>query len=404
MSTKTRTPTKPYRRFRVHAGSSAGGLDELRRMTQREAARSGGAGAVMDPAGPGARPSAGPTVPPAPPSPPRRGRSASAGDRPPKQRRRGKWYSLHVGPLGWALRVVALVVVAVLVWGIAGYMALSSAVSQANSRITTAARAALTPDHGSMLTTPTNILFIGSDARPGQGASRSDTLMIMRLDPGAGKIKYLSIPRDTLIDPQNCPDCASYVQQQKINAAYFFGGEVGAIQTVERFTGLPINHVVIVGFDGLTSIVNDLGGVTLNNPFALHDCNYPGGITVSFPKGEITLNGTTALEYVRVRDCDTDFQREERQQVFLSAIKSKIVSPSLIWKAPWNAAALVSALSTDMSTTQLAELGWVEMNSSQPKADRWELSGTPEYINGVDYVINDPAESAIQKQAFMSSK
>jgi len=294
-----------------------------------------------------------------------------------------------------------LLVVAMVIWSLAGYIALSNAVSQANSRITASAKKALTPSKGSMLTTPTNILFIGSDARPGQGPSRSDTLMVMRVDPNAGKIKYLSIPRDTLIDAQSCPTCAAYVQNQKINAAFYFDGQSGAISTVEKFTGLPINHVIVVGFDGLTKIVDDVGGLTLNNPTALKDCSYPGGIKVSFPKGKITLDGTTALQYVRVRDCDTDIQREERQQVFLSALKSKIVSPTLIWKAPWNGADLVSALSTDMSTTDLAEFGWLEMTLGQSKADRWVLPGSPVTYSGVDYIQNDPVASAITLKDFM---
>jgi len=396
----TTNTTKPYRRFRVHVGSASGGIEELRRMTDGEVARAGGSvrSAVATPP----RPAGLDSAPPPPPPPGRPTRTSGSGDLPPGGRSRRRWWSLHgIGWLGWTWRVAVVLVAAILIWGIAGYITLNSAVSAANSRITASAKKALTPSNGMMVTTPTNILFIGSDARPGQGASRSDTMMIMRVDPNSGKIKYLSIPRDTLIDSQNCPACGAYVQNQKINAAYFFAGEAGAIQTVEQFTGLPINHIVVVSFDGLTNVVNDLGGVTLNNPTPLKNCGYPGGIKVSFPGGKITLNGTTALQYVRVRDCDTDFQREERQQVFLSALKSKIISPGLMWQAPWNAASLVSALSTDMSTTDLAQLGWLEMNLSQSKKDHWLLPGTPQFIGNVDYVINDPTASAAIKKAFM---
>jgi LCP family protein required for cell wall assembly len=395
----TTNTTKPYRRFRVHPGSASGGIEELRRMTDGEVARAGGpAGStVATPPPPSGRDSA----PPPPPPPGRPTRTPGSGDRPPGSPTR-HWYSLRgLGWLGWTWRIAVVVVAIILIWGIAGYITLNNAVSASNARITSSAKKALTSSNGSMLTTPTNILFIGSDARPGQGASRSDTMMLMRLDPSAGTIKYLSIPRDTLIDSQSCPSCGAYVQNQKINAAYFFAGDTGAIKTVEAFTGLPVNHIVIVSFDGLTQVVNDLGGVTVNNPTSLVNCGYTGGIKVSFAKGEITLNGTRALQFVRVRDCDTDFARERRQQVFLSALKSKIVSPTLMWEAPWNAASLVSALSTDMSTTDLVELGWLEMTLSQPSKGRYLLPGTPQYINGVDYVVNDPAQSAAAKRAFM---
>jgi LCP family protein required for cell wall assembly len=396
----TTNTTKPYRRFRVHGGSASGGIEELRRMTDGEVARAGGTprAAVATPP----RPSQLDSTPPPPPPPGRQQPASSSGDLPPDKPSR-RWWSLRgLSWVGWTWRIAVVLVLGLLVWGIAGYIALNSAVSDANSRITASAVKALTPSNGSMLTTPTNILFIGSDARPGQGASRSDTMMLMRLDPNSGKIKYLSIPRDTLIDSQSCPSCGAYVQNQKINAAYFFAGEAGAIKTVEQFTGLPVNHIVVVSFDGLSKVVNDLGGVTLNNPTPLKNCGYTGGIKVSFPGGPITLNGTTALQYVRVRDCDTDFQRERRQQVFLAALKSAIVSPSLIWKAPWSAASLVSALSTDMSTTDVTELGWLEMSLTQPSKDHFLLPGTPTYIGNVNYVVNDPNLSAAAKKAFMS--
>jgi anionic cell wall polymer biosynthesis LytR-Cps2A-Psr (LCP) family protein len=164
---------------------------------------------------------------------------------------------------------------------------------------------------------------------------------------------------------------------------------------------LPINHIVVVSFDGLSKVVDDLGGITLKNPTALKACWYPGNKRVSFPRGPITLNGTTALQYVRVRHCDSDIQREERQQVFLSALKSKIVSVGDIWKAPWSAASLVSALATDMSATDLAQLGWLEMNLSQPKADHWVLPGSPQMLNGGAYIVNNPVKSAAVKRAFM---
>ncbi len=339
---------------------------------------------------------------PTPATPPPGGRGpvttiAGESARPPK--RRGPWWSLSgIGVWGWVWRVAAVLVLAVIVWGVAGYLVLNSAVSDANARISAAGRAQLTPTSGPMITTPTNILFIGSDSRPDQKIpSRSDTMMVMRVDPNKGVIKYLSIPRDTLLT-------SGPYANQKINAAYFFGGQAGAISTVKKFTGLSINHIVIVSFTGLSKVVNDLGGITVNNPTPLHNCAYPWPVLhVSFPGGTISLNGTTALEYVRVRDCDTDFQRQQRQQVFLSALKSKIVSPGALLFAPWNGASLIGALSTDMSASDLVQLGWAEMTMSQSKAYRYILPGTAQYIGGVDYVINDPVGSAKVLHAFLGN-
>lgn len=382
--------TKPYRRFRARGGEPVAdggdGLDQLRELT----ARAAGVATPEAPAdAPGRRP-------PKPPRPPRRD---------PIERRRRRemaregrrWYSLRgLGPGGWIARIALLLVVGIAVWGVTGYMALNSAVADANGKITKSAYKALDQPSGGMLGTPENTLILGVDARRGQTRSRADTILIMRTDPGSGRIKYLSIPRDWRVD-------LPVVGTQKINAAFYFAGQSGMIHAVKRLTGLPINHIMVINFGGFPKMIDALGGVTVDNPTALTDCPYEAGQRVSFPAGRITLDGARALVFSRVRKCDSDFARALRQQAVVAGMKRKVLSFSNLWQAPWNGAAVVRALETDIGTTDMIKMGWLQASLTQDHADRILLTGTPENIGGIDYVVQtDPDLNERQIAQFIS--
>lgn len=375
------SPPKTYRRFRAHGRPDEGGMDELRRLTEREL---GGAPEPAAPAEPAVRPAQAP--PRVTQSEERRRQRALA--------RVGRpWWSLRgVGGRGLIARGLLVLMGAFFVWAVAGYLAVRGAVSESNDRITTAARASLVSAPG-MLTNPTNILIVGSDARPGETRSRADTIMVMRLDPDNGRIKMLSIPRDMRIE-------LGRLGGEKINAAYYHGHQAGIIRAVRRLTGLPVHHIISVNFRGFPAVVDKLGGVEVDNPTPLSNCPYPGGRTVSFPGGTISLDGDRALEYVRVRKCDDDFQRDRRQQAFLAALKAKLVSPLSAWRAPWNGAAVVGTLSTDMGVNDLTKFAWLQWRLTQSPEDRYVLAGTPQNIGGVSYVILDPAAAAEQLRRF----
>lgn len=342
--------TKPYRRFKARgAGKSSEGLDGLKSLTEGAAAAE--------------RPDPVPLSDP--PKPPR------------------KWWSFRgMGVWGWTWRVGVVVVLGLVAWGVFGFLAIHGAVDQANNRITASARQALTPG-AAMLSSPQNTLIIGSDARPGETRSRADTIMIMRTDPGAGKVKWLSIPRDFRVAlPGQGAD--------KINAAYYFAGQRGIITAVRDLTGLPIHHLVTINFNGVKKMVDDIGGITVTNPTALSNCKYPGGTTVSFPAGQIDLNGDEALKFVRVRKCDDDFHRAARQQAFVTGVKGKMASLTTIPFSPWNGAAAIRAIGTDMGTTDLMKLGWLQWRLTSNPADRVVLAGIPRYVNGISYVVGEP--------------
>jgi len=137
-------------------------------------------------------------------------------------------------------------------------------------------------------------------------------------------------------------------------------------------------------------MVDEMGGVTVNNPTPVRDCPYSGGLTVSFPRGQIELDGERALQYVRVRKCDGDIKRAARQQAFVTGLKAKMASLTSIPVAPWNGAAAIRSIGTDMGTSDLMKLGWLQWRLRSDPRDRVVLAGIPRTVNGISYVVGEP--------------
>lgn len=379
--------SKPYRRYRVRGRENAvgGGMEELRALRAREAD--------------GAAP---PSAPPADPQPlaPRRPSRLERRQRRELRREGRRWWSLRgLGPGGWAGRIAIVLLVGILAWAGFGYLALDGAVDEANGKITESARAALDEPSGGMLGTPTNTLIVGVDKRKGKTRSRADTLLVMRTDPDAGRVKYLSIPRDYRVE---LPGQGT----QKINASFFFAGQAGAIRAVKQLTGLPIHHLMVIKLNRFPEMVDALGGVTVDNPTALLDCPYEAGRTVSFPEGRIDLDGARALEYSRARQgaCGGDFGRALRQQAVVAAMKSKVLSLGGIWRAPWRGADVVRQLQTDIGTIDMVKFGWLQARLDQRPGDRILLSGEILDVGGVSFVVQtDPDQNEREIAEFMAS-
>jgi polyisoprenyl-teichoic acid--peptidoglycan teichoic acid transferase len=304
-------------------------------------------------------------------------------------------------PRRWRRRMLWLligVILLFLVWAVLGYLAFRSGIKDANKRLDPLAARALTPQKGLLLSNASNILVLGADAgsRSRRGTQgRSDTIILIRTDPDNHKIALLSIPRDLRVEiPRH--------GTQKINAAYAFGGPTLAVKTVERVTGLQMNHVVVVDFSTFGEVVDALGGVTINVPRPIlsnkFECprrtqaqcaRWPGW---RFRKGPQTMDGHTALIYSRIREnklnpSESDFTRGERQQAVIQAIADKTTSFSTFLKAPFIGDDLVSPLATDLSARQILQLGWVKRRTPSSGWLRCRLGGTIAEIGGASYVI-----------------
>lgn len=355
--------SKPYRRHRARGGVAdvGEGVAALRELNERAADT------------PQAAPRAAPDPPPEPRPAPRQ-----------TPRLPPRWWSFRGRSRGAiAARLCLLLFGGFLVWAGAGFWAIWRAASDAGRGVTPAARAALADPGGGLLSTAQNTLVIGSDARRGQTRARADTMMIMRTDPDSGHVRFLSIPRDMRV-------VLPRYGHEKINQAFRLLGQRGAIRAVQRYTGIPIHHIVVVRFGGLPKVVDAVGGIDVTNPVALN-CGYPGGTTQHFDKGRLHLDGERALIYSRVRyNCGDDFARMDRQQQIVAALKSKIVAPLSLPFAPWRGAALVRSVTTDLGPVDLVKMGWLQAKlKNDPKADRMRLVGGTQTIGGESFVIPD---------------
>jgi LCP family protein required for cell wall assembly len=178
----------------------------------------------------------------------------------------------------------------------------------------------------------TNWLIVGSDSRKGLttqqivqdhvgfdlGTSDSDSLMLLHM--GSGQPVLISIPRDSYVPIPGH-------ESNKINAALAYGGPSLLVQTVENVTGLKINHYMGIGFGGLVSVVNTIGGVRICLTTAINDSDSGADLSA----GCHNLDGTQALAFVRDRHsfADSDLQRIQDQRAFLKALLSKATSPGV---------------------------------------------------------------------------
>ncbi len=204
-----------------------------------------------------------------------------------------------------------------------------------------------------------NILLLGVDQRPDeQDAPRTDTMILITLDPNTGVAGMLSLPRDLWVP------IPGYDFTWKINSAYTIGenrnypggGTQLAKDTVSAFIGQPIEYALRVDFDGFVQMVDLIGGVDLTVPKTIHDEQYPtqdyGYMTFHIDAGAQHLDGATALMYARTRNTDDDYNRAGRQQQVIQAVLDKVLRasmiPTLIAKAPQLIATLRGSIETDM--------------------------------------------------------
>jgi len=270
------------------------------------------------------------------------------------------------------LLVLLLVLIA---WGVASYLAARRGVEKSNARVPEKAKVGLAHQDSLLLSTPSNILVLGTDhskSADRETANRSDSIMLIRTDPDRHRVWYLSIPRDLRVPIPG-------FGEGKVNAAMQLGGPALAIRTVEVATNeaLPINHVIVADFAQFSETVDALGGITIDVPapivskfgcpYDVERCQTWKGYR--FAKGEQHMNGQRALVYSRVRKNeldprDSDFTRIERQQQVLQAILRKMTSIKTVVKLPFVGDELVAPLSTDLSTAQLMQIAWIYKRGS----------------------------------------
>jgi len=323
-----------------------------------------------------------------PPRPPGTSAPLPAPDTPRKPRRPGRWIAL----------ALVLLLALLVAWAVGSYLSVASGVTAANDRVPAGVGRQLTKRNGLLVSTPTTILVLGTDGgnRTGrEGANRSDSIMLIRTDPGKRRIAYLSIPRDLQVE---IPE----VGLAKINAANQYGGPALALRTVKDLTGLDVNHVMFVDFDRFEELIDAVGGIDVNVPRAIRsnrfDCPYKTAARCAqwqgwrFERGVQHMDGRRALVYSRIRHnllhpAETDFDRARRQQEVIGATLDKVTSVGTALRLPFAGGDLVRPLATDLSAWDLMQLGWVYFRADKGKALHCRLGGDPATVGGESVIL-----------------
>jgi LCP family protein required for cell wall assembly len=240
-----------------------------------------------------------------------------------------------------------------------------------------------------------NYLLLGSDSREGLtpaqqeafgteadvgGTARSDTIIVVHTDPKSQQAVFLSFPRDLWVE-------VAGVGPGRINSAFEGGiegnGPVRVARTVTDLTGLKIHHVMYVSLVGFEGLVDSLGGVDMCVPSAMKD----ELASLDIPAGCQHFDGATALAYVRSRHqpCDAipDFARIGRQQQFLRAVISKLLSPSEIFRVPALIPELLKNLVVDDGLKNPAELVYLAGQLNGVNTGAADFRSVPTTTDGI---------------------
>jgi LCP family protein required for cell wall assembly len=210
-------------------------------------------------------------------------------------------------------------------------------------------------------------LVMGIDSRPGEGiVTRTDSMILISVDEEAHTASMLSIPRDLYVD---IPDHG----RDRINTAFVYGARNGAeagtrtaMATVAQTLGIPVDHYVVLNFNTVIDMIDTVGGVTVDVPFDIYDPLYPdmnyGYDPFSISAGTQTLDGITALKYMRTRHSDNDFYRARRQQQVIFAYRARVLDMGmgeLVRRAPALYQQIGNGVFTDLSLEQILTLARV---------------------------------------------
>ncbi len=258
------------------------------------------------------------------------------------------------------------------------------------------------PDAAPALSQETlNILLLGTDARPGDDITRTDAMVLVRIERDGGRVSMLSLPRDLWVDYPTGGE-------GRINAAFAVGekrfgpggGAALAKSTVGRLMGLEVDHFVLINFQGFRTLIDQLGGIAVDVPQAIYDPAYPtddyGTIEVRFRTGPQVLDGERALIYARTRHADSDFGRNQRQQMVLMAIFDRIRERGLLQQLTSlddYTGAMRGYVKTDLDRSRMLELANFARNVDAEDVLRYAIDSSAI----VD--LRDPATFAAEPAA-----
>ncbi|MBE4907213.1 LytR family transcriptional regulator [Bacillus luteolus] len=222
---------------------------------------------------------------------------------------------------------------------------------------------------------PISFLLMGVDEREGD-RGRSDSLIVITVNPNSQSLKMVSIPRDTRTE------IIGKGFEDKINHAFAFGGIEMVLTTVEHFLDIPIDYFIKVNMESFKDIVDVLGGVTVNNPFAFESDG------IAFGEGEIVLDGEQALSFARMRYDDPrgDFGRQDRQKQIIGSIMDKGAGISSIVHFKEILQTIGNNVTTNLTFEEMYDIQ-KNYKKSRHNLETLALAGEGTMINQIYYYI-----------------
>ena len=295
---------------------------------------------------------------------------------------------------GWKIfwGILILSIAGVSIFAYSTYGNIEKATAEIYEPVATESLRALPADLNSK--EPISILFLGVDTgelgRTEQG--RSDSMIVATINPNTQKTTLLSIPRDTYSLMVGYDDGEGYYD--KINHAYAYGGTEMAINSVQELLGIPIDYYVTVNMAGLEQIVEAIGGIEVDSPFAFTFYEDETGITYSFEEGANQLDGASALAFARMRydDPEGDTGRQARQRLVIEAMLKKFASLNNILSYENVLRSMASNIETNFQMEDYVILLRNGYLSATGNIQQEKLAGMDDLMDDVYYHFVDQTE------------
>ncbi|MGD6776433.1 LytR family transcriptional regulator [Sutcliffiella horikoshii] len=220
---------------------------------------------------------------------------------------------------------------------------------------------------------PLSFLILGVDERPGD-KGRSDSMIVLTVNPNDESMQMVSIPRDTRTE------IIGKGFEDKINHAYAFGGPEMSIATVENFLDIPIDYFVQVNMESFKDIVDAVGGVTVDNKLEFSQNGH------HFPLGEIELNGEEALSFSRMRSIDSDFGRQQRQRDVIQGVINQGANISSVTKIDDILDILGNNVRTNLTFDEMVDIQ-SNYKAARHNLSQHQLTGSGTKIDNIYYLI-----------------
>ncbi len=248
-----------------------------------------------------------------------------------------------------------------------------------------------------------NLLLVGGDAGPGRWSLRTDTMMLLSVDIATARAALFGIPRNLInvpLGPQSAKAFACGCFPDLLNALYVYAGKHpesfpgGAARgylalqaAVGALTGAQIDGTLVVDLNGFVRLVDALGGIDINVPYAIYDSHYPlenggGDVPIHIRAGQQHMNGHVALEYARSRHQDDDYHRMQRQQLVLLALRRAVKPCNLVPKIPELIDIAGDSLWTNLSPRDMPDLLALAQRVDASKVGKYAFNPPtiPEYL------------------------